>query len=318
MIESHIYKKGLPKAFYKAFKNKTDIKANIMFMFALICDTRIKWKFKDERANEELDGHIINKLLFNDGRCLVFETGGHYFNTQIAERGTIDANGRLVKARPITLDGHTYPERIIRNIVKQDKDGNITIEKPNAVIIKNNIYDFATLDLLTPFIDTLTYIWQSLQIDLSNNRVKRVIVATDPNQANVIKKEINKLIDGIDSVAVITDKNATDGLKTIEKAVSNADIKDLREVYDWLFNMLLSFIGINTISQIDKQSGMTPEEINANNSFTKLMLNSHTDFLQEACNDLNKLYNIGASIELVGIEKETKEKIIDETIQNNI
>ena len=202
MIEAHLYKKGLPKAFYKVFKNKTDIKANIMFMLAEICDARVKWHFKNERANEELDGHIINKMLFENGRCLIFEEGGHYFNTLIAERGRIDANARLTKARPITMDGNTYPERIIRNIVTMDKKGVVKVEKPNAVIVKNNLYDFATLDLFTPFIDTLNYIWQSLQIELSNNRAKRVIVANDQNQTNVVKKEIKNLVDGVDSVAV--------------------------------------------------------------------------------------------------------------------
>lgn len=319
MIENHLFKKGLPKGFLKVFKKKTDIKANVIAMFGMICNKLFKWEFGNEKAAEEIDGYIIEQLLFENGRCLFFEEGGHYFVTLIAERGQIDNVGRLVKARPITLDGTFFKERIIRNIVKQNKDGSISIETPNAVIIKNNLYDFATLDLLTPFIDTLNYTWQTLQINLSNSRVKRVISAIDPNQANVIKKEINNLIDGVDSIAVITDKNAVDGLKSIDAVSTNADIKDIREVYDWLYNWLLNFLGISNMAQIDKQSGMTPEEINSNKTQTSLFLDAMLDFRQQAADKINKITDAQISVKsYLEIEKEELiDNMIEQSYNNN-
>ena len=312
MNETHIYKKGLPKGFYKVFKDKNSIGANVCAMFSMICNKLFKWEFENERANEEIDGYIIEKLLFENGRCLFFEEGGHYFITLIAERGQIDAVGRLVKARPITLDGNTYKERIIRNIV-EEKNGKITIQKPNAVLIKNNLYDLPTLDLLAPFIQTLNYVWQTLQINLSNSRVKRLIVATDQNQANVIKKEIKELIDDVESVKVITDKKATEGLKTIDAINNSEDVKTTREVFDWLYNWILCYLGINNMAQIDKQSGMTETEITSNQTQTTLFLKSMSDFRKLAEEQINKLTEAKCKVRTYQEmqEEEIKEKIID-------
>ena len=318
MIENHIFKKGLPKGFYKVFKDKNSIGANICAMFSMICNKLFKWEFKNERANEEIDGYIIEKLLFEYGRCLFFEEGGHYFVTLIAERGQIDAVGRLVKARPITLDNNTYKERIIRNIVEKKGD-TITIEKPNAVIIKNNLYDFPTLDLLAPFIQTLNYTWQTLQINLSNNRVKRIIVATDPNQTNIIKKEINDLIDSVESVKVVTDKKATEGLKTIDAISNSEDIKTTREVFDWLYNWLLCYLGINNMAQIDKQSGMTETEITSNQTQTSMFLKSMYDFRKIAEKEINKITDAQCTVRSYQEmqKEEIKENIIENMIKNN-
>lgn len=310
-LETHLYK-GLPKGFLKAFKKKTDIRENVICMFLMILNTRFKWTFENETAREELESYIIEKLLNEEGRCFIFESGGHYFNTLVAEKGQLDAVGRLVKARAITLDGTIFNDRVIRNIVHQDENGKTTIEKPNAVLIKNNLYDLSTITILTPFIDTLNYIWQTLQINLSNARVKRIITAVDNNQTNVIKKEITKLIDGVESVAVITDKNAVDGLKTLESASSNADITEIKELYDWLYNWLLTYLGINNMANIDKQSGMTPQEINSNTQQVSQYLNSMLFFRKKACDELNKLYNIGAKIEIVNdFTIEDKNSIVD-------
>lgn len=319
MIESHIYKKGLPKGFYKVFKDKNSIAPNVCAMFAMICNKLFKWEFENKNAKQEIDSYIIEKLLFENGRCLFFEEGGHYFITLIAERGQIDAVGRLVKARPITLDGTIFKERIIRNIVKQDKEGNITIEKPNAVIIKNNLYDLATLDLLAPFINTLNYVWQTMQINLSNSRVKRFVVATDNNQANILKKEIESLVNDIDSVKVITDKKATEGLKTLDAIQTSEDIKTTKEVYDWLYNWLLCYLGINNMAQIDKQSGMTEEEINSNKSQTTLFLESMADFRKKAVEEINAITDAKATMRTYQEmqQEEIKKEIIDNMTRQN-
>ena len=311
-MEHTIYKKGFPKGFLKVFRNKTDIKANVIAMFGMICNKLFKWSFENERANEEIDGYIIEKLLFENGRCLFFEEGGHYFVTLVAERGQIDGVGRLVKARPITLDNTIFKERIIRNIVKQDRNGKITIEKPNAVLIKNNLYDLPTLTILQPFIDTLNYIWQTLQINLSNSRVKRVIVASDPNQTNIIKKEINEVIDGVESVKVITDKTATEGLKQLDAVSNGEDIKSTKEIYDWLYNWILCYLGINNMAQIDKQSGMTPDEIKSNQTQTNLFLESLEDFRRKAEKEINELTDAKAKLQTYQeLQEEAKQEIID-------
>ena len=311
-MEHTIYKKGFPKGFLKVFRNKTDIKANVIAMFGMICNKLFKWSFENERANEEIDGYIIEKLLFENGRCLFFEEGGHYFVTLVAERGQIDGVGRLVKARPITLDNTTFKERVIRNIVKQDRNGKITIETPNAVLIKNNLYDLPTLTILQPFIDTLNYIWQTLQINLSNSRVKRVIVASDPNQTNFIKKEINDVIDGVESVKVITDKTATEGLKQLDAVSNGEDIKATKEIYDWLYNWILCYLGINNMAQIDKQSGMTPDEIKSNQTQTNLFLESLADFRRKAVEKINKLTDAKIKLQTYQeLQEEEKQEIID-------
>jgi len=316
MIESHIYK-TIPKGFLKAIKKKTDIKQNIILMFSMICNKLFKWEFENENATEEIESYIIEKLLFENGRCLFFEEGGHYFITMVAEGGQIDAVGRLVKAKPLTLDNNRYNDRIIRNIVEKNGE-EITIKKPNAVLIKNNLYDLSTLELLAPFIDTLNYIWQSLQIALSNNRTKRIIVATDPNQANIIKKEIKETIDGVESVRVVTDKTATDGLKTIESTNNGQDIKDIRDVFDWLYNWLLTFMGVDSMAQVDKESGKTTEEVESNKTQTNLFLESMFDFRKKAVEQINKITNAKASIKSYAeINKEEMQKQIVDTMMQH-
>lgn len=312
MIESTIYRKGFPKGFLKVFRKKTDIKANVLAMFEMIFAHYFKWSFTNERAKEEIESDVIETLLFENGRSMFFEFGGHYFTTLIAEKGKIDNVGRLTKARPITLDGNIYDERIIRRIVTL-KNNNITIEEPNAVIIKNNLLDLPTTTLLAPFIDTLNYIWQSLQISLSNNRVKRIFKATDQNQANVLKKEINDLIDGVESVKIVTDKNAANGFETIDAVSSSQEIKDIREVYDWLYNWILTYLGIDNMAQIDKQSGMTDTEINANKAQTNAYLSAMLEYRQKACVDINRLYGIGAKVETITEiqAREMQKQIVD-------
>lgn len=312
MIESTIYKKGFPKGFLKVFKKKTDIKANVLAMFEMIFAHFFKWDFENEIAKEEIESDVIETLLFENGRSMLFEFGGHYFTTLIAERGKIDNVGRLTKARPITLDGNIYDERIIRRIVTL-KNNKITIEEPNAVIIKNNLLDLPTTTLLMPFVDTLNYIWQSLQISLSNARVKRIFKAVDQNQANILKSQINDLIDGVESVKIITDKNAVNGFETIDAVNNSQDIKDIREVYDWLYNWILTYLGIDNMAQIDKQSGMSEIEINANKQQTNAYLSSMLEYRKKACKEINKLYNLGAKVEtLTEINaREIQKQIVD-------
>lgn len=274
--------------------NKKFIKTSLLNMFKLICCEMFKWNLKE--LNGDVDGYIIERLGYDDGRALLSKYGGHYFFTKVAKSGKIDAVGRLVSAEPITLDGAVLPRVNIRDIVKVS-NGRVEVEKKNAVLFKNNLLDTPTISFIMPYLDTLEYIWQTLQIQLSNMRVKRIITTNDNNQRSVIKNEIAEAVDGIESVLVVSNNNFTSDVKVLESAQNSQDIREIKDLYNWLYNWLMTFLGINNTEQSDKLSGVSSEETKANNNQIALFRESLLSFRRQFCEDVKEVFGVNISVE---------------------
>lgn len=280
--------------------NLTDIKDSL---FNLLINMTNKM-FSYEGLPEEIDQYEIEKTLFLQGKAVFWKLGGHYFCTTLAKGGVLDAYGRLVEATPITFDGNIYPTVRVRDKVDYDrKTGNFEIQEKNAVLIKNNLEEISTLAFLNPFLERINYIWNTIGIEESNIRSKRIFTCLE-NQRPVVDREISNLINGKKPYALVTDKAMIDSFQELKRAVDPNCLKDLWYDYDKVWSLIMQFLGINTLADSSKKERLISAEVEANNEMIALFKAAMLEFRQHAMDQVNEMFGLNIKVWSYDFHKE--------------
>lgn len=272
------------------------------FKYLNICLNMFKWKF--DESKEQLNGDFLERLLFFKGRAAVIDD---------PTRGllVVDYSNKSTKYNILC-----YPNEITA-IDLSDNNKVIgtyrnTDEKKEFVIVENNKTFIPTA------LDVITYCAEIASLTYAEN------LNTDGQKTPILFQGNERQKQSIKNLAIQYDL----GYPYIfaDKELNLDDISKIelqpkfisKEIQDLIYvkrNDLLSAIGINN-ENINKQSGISPYETNANNDFVTNVFLTKYNCRKEAADKIQKAFNIDCevmSIESIHNKSKSDYGTIDES-----
>lgn len=257
----------------------------------------------------------IGKLMFYNGQAMWFNIEGVNFVLPIAKGGKLNDNGILVEGEPITVSGNKFPKFQFADSYEY-KDGHITKHKQNAVWIRCNFETIPIWNFLEPYLQRLDYAWQTIGIEEAGVRTKRIILCQE-GQKNIVKREIKKAINDGEPYIIITAKQGSDlaNIGEMQRTTDPVVIKDLWYDFDKVWTQVLKRFGLEHMGDTDKKEHQNDSEINKGDEENKFFADSMLMFLDDAFNQVNKLF--GTNIQRHKEEKEDEEEEDEEDNDTN-
>lgn len=257
-----------------------------------MCVNRYKWNVKTNLTSENIETYLYqlqSLLLWED-------KNGNIRITNYARQGKLNSNGIMEELIPIDFGGKSY--ETVKNVLSD----NIKKGERFGVVI----YDFSTMvgngdisrqdmNLNTTIKDqVLTY--TQLVNDTLVLGAKAIALCNNEEQAEVIKKEVENLINPSNLVIPITKgknkKGILDELELLNLNVkSNA--QDLVAVINFYDKQRRVFNGVASPDTFEKKERLVSDEVDETNTHTNLILINGYYTRKFACDMFNKFSNFG-------------------------
>lgn len=244
--------------------------------FSNLCLNFFEWELPLE--NEQLNSDFIERLLFYKGRCAIIN----------------DKTRGLMVVDFMNVGGWSnifgYPTKIqARDIFDYNKVIG-DYESKDFVIITNNKMWYPTNITVLKYAIDISNILDSINLNVESQKFPVILQSADEKQKLTIEQIAEKIETGERYIFTKSELNALSQITSLDiNAPFIADrLNDLKakKVAD-----LLTDIGINN-ENINKQSGITSDEVNANNGLVKLNFDSMLIPRQEACDEIKRKFNI--------------------------
>lgn len=261
--------------------------------------------YEYENLPEEIPVWAIERYLFYNGFCTFFQVGGKYFVQRCANVEGINIYGEMSLAQPISENGSQWEKvRIIDNY--EINGDSVKILPQNAVLIKNNVDRISTNVLIRPLIERLAYIFESIGIVESVSRVK-ILLKCDDNQRNVLKNNLKNVIDNSDNIIVVSNKYNENNVESLDLNIDSS-VDNQWADFDYTFNLLMTFLGVDNNSQQDKRERLVTAEVDKNMMIIDIFKKRALKFRQLAVDQINKLFGLNIKIKQVGMDEN---KLVD-------
>lgn len=251
----------------------------------------------------EIPKYEIEKLLFEDGKCLFFELGGKFYITRFISEGVKDNYNRVLKVRPSYADGVV---------------GDVRTVGEDCIIIENNILEMSTLSIIDPFLNRATQNFETASANLKVSMMKWLVIA-DGGELQNVKAELQRLFDrnGFFGFAS-TDLN--ENIKEF-KFWEEFDSSSYWEDFNNTLNFIYTLLGIATNPNEDKKERLLVDEITMNENKTNLILEGLFKSRNDAIKKINELFslniNVIIDIDYMGEEEKVNEDEINNEEQSN-
>jgi len=242
---------------------------------------------------------IIEKVLFDSGEALFWETGGKFFVGHYVKDGKIDEYRRPIGVYPKYLNG---------------KSGSIRTIGENAVIIRNTFTSYPTYKTMLPFVGRLTKNFEALTQKLHASMTKWAMIVDKPNKANV-KASLERLMDENGYIAYLP----SDGMLKLEQIPFFEEFNgsEYWEDFNSTISLMYNQLGINTNPNEDKKERLLVDEININEQRVGLILESMIRSRLESIREINNIFGLNIGLKVKIKEVESEEDDINDTHEND-
>lgn len=228
--------------------------------------------------NEQLNGDFIERLLFYKGRCAVIN----------------DESKGLIVCDFRTVDGQSnifgYPTKIqALDIFDYNKViGDYTSD--NFVIIPNNKLWYPTNITVLKYAIDISNILDAINLNVESQKLPVILQSPDDKAKLSMEQIAEKIETGERYIFSKSDFNIQNAVQSLN--ISAPFIADrLQDLQQRKIAELLTAIGINN-ENVNKESGITADEVNSNNTLVKLNFDSMLIPRQEACDEIKRKFNI--------------------------
>lgn len=235
-------------------------------------------QFKWNGLPEGLEERFIERVLFDEGRCIFYEDKlNGILALPCAPHGAPNVYGEYVRWRAMGFKHYA--------IVDTDK----------AVLIENNKLRMPTRDAVLYFVNQLYETVRARDVNIKTLKIPFIFTCDDKN-VTTLKAIFEKIDDN--ECAIFADKNTR-----LDEAIGLVETKvkpftaELTDVYHDIMNEALTYLGINN-SNTDKRERLITDEANANNQFIECCSEMFLEARQRACEEINKKFGLNVSVEL--------------------
>lgn len=231
---------------------------------------------------DTMNARYIEECLFFNGKCaFLWDDNMEYINTKATSNGYLNIYG-IPKDINCYSYGYHQTRKNYTGLSKPDK-------KEACIYVLNNYEGLPTIYSLALYAYRLYECQRSWDINIKNQKFP-LIIATTEEQRMTLENFYSQL-DG-NKPAIVVDKNNIDldtikAIKTEVPFVADKLTKEKKEI----LNEALTFLGINNID-IEKKERMISGEVEGNNEFINLNLQSFLIPRQYACDLFNQLFEL--------------------------
>lgn len=244
--------------------------------YSNLCLNFFDWELPLE--NEQLNADFIERLLFYKGRCAIVND---------SERGLMVCDFTVVNGMSNIFG---YPTQIqALDIFDYNKVIGV-YDSPDFVIITNNKMWYPTNITVLKYSVDISNILDSINLNVEAQKFPVILQSPDDKAKLTMEQYADKIETGeryIFSKYDFDAKNAITSLNINAPFISDR-LQDLAEKKT---TELLTAIGVNN-QNITKESGVTTDEVNSNNTLVKLNFDSMLIPRQEACDEIKRKFNI--------------------------
>ena len=170
------------------------------------------------------------------------------------------------------------------------------------------------MDIVSYYADLLSMATEALGVNLVNSKLAYVFACEDKTVAESFKKMYDQMNDG--NPAVFADKKLfmDDGSPAWDTFQNNLKqnyiAKDILEDMTKIDARFCTEIGIPNVNMA-KESGVTDNEVEANNIDTKTKASLWLETMQQGCRQANELFGLDLSVDFRYKEEENSNVLID-------
>ena len=244
--------------------------------FANLCLNFFEWELPVE--NEQLNADFIERLLFYKGRCAIIND---------AKKGIMVCDFNVVNGMSNIFG---YPTQIQALDIFDYNKVIGTYDSDRFVIITNNKMWYPTNITVLKYSLDISNILDAINLNVESQKMPVVLQSPDDKAKLTMEQIADKIETGqryIFSKADFDMKNAVTALEINAPFISDR-LQDLQQKKT---AELLTALGINN-QNVNKESGITTDEVNSNNTLVKLNFDSMLIPRQEACDELKRKFNI--------------------------
>ena len=272
--------------------NKLDAMQRVEVQLFIFIIGIINEQFEWEGLPDEIKDYNIEKVLNFYGQGVLFKVPNtdQYAFCNAVNTSLLNIYGEPCEVQPIAINGMAF-ERVVVNTTI---DALGQIRPQEAVLIKNNLTSTPTYAMLKPFVEHLSFIWQSKGINAGLSRIK-AILHSNKSLAGTLRSEIKKIIGSSSAIPVISEKTSV--LKEIEKLDFNVEYEPDKywEDFDKTLSTIFSMIGITTNLSQNKKERLIVSEVESNDELTTIAEDTRLKFRERGADDANKFFGLSLS-----------------------
>lgn len=245
-------------------------------MLKEIAFTRFQWT----NIPSEIDERAIESILMSEGRLVFFKDKNlGYAFAPVAQGGQIDVYYNPIQNFAITPTG--IPNSSKREFTNHE----------DSVVIYNNFSRVPILEDLRLYAMDLAEITASIKINTYNQRLSKIIGATDETIFNV-----RKIQNGIDDYAsvIFAKSEMMDNMKTFDLSTPYVADK-LQIIKEKKWNEVMAFLGINN-NNVSKAERVQSAEVHANNEQIQLHMLSFLKAREQGVREINELFGLNIGV----------------------
>jgi hypothetical protein len=243
--------------------------------------------FEWEGLPESCNAKFLEETLYLYGRALfINEPTMGYLNTRCTPSGNLN-----VYNEPVSFNAYGVN-------LSQDFD------RDECVLIRNNYLERPTDNSIILFASRLTDTERTIDVNINAQKTPVIVYVEEKDRLTI--KNIYKQYEGNEPF-ILAGKGLSGGdlikvMKTDAPFV--ADKLQINKQQIW--NEALTFLGINN-ANTDKRERLITDEVEANNEVISINADSMLLTRQEACKQINKMFNLNVSVKMRSFDKEETE-----------
>lgn len=248
----------------------------VYVQYSNLCLNFFEWELPVE--NQQLNSDFIERLLFYKGRCAIIND---------KTRGLMVVDFQNIGGWSNIFG---YPTKIqARDIFDYNKVIG-EYENDNFVVITNNKMWYPTNITVLKYSIDISDMLDAINLNVESQKSPIILQAADEKQKLTIEQIADKIEIGERYIFAKSDFRPESQISSLNIAAPYVADR-LNDLQQKKTAELLTALGINN-ENINKQSGITPDEVNANNGLIKLNFDTMLIPRQEACDELKRKFNI--------------------------
>ena len=255
--------------------------------------------FNWENLPNNMDERWIEKYLFTSGKCIFFKDPNMGFMVAgLAQQGSINCYGDPTDVYPVA-ENFVY-------------SGPKLVNGENCYVIRNNDLMLPKFPIVRQYAFKLTNIDRAIDTNIEAQKTPIIVRCSDKQRLS-LKNAINQRRDNEPVIWTTDQANISDMVSTLDLNAP-AVFKDLQTQKHMILNEVFTDIGINN-ANMDKRERMVANEVEANNEQVKASEDVLLKVREEACKNINRIFNLDISVKRRDLDMipEYKEINVNET-----